>query len=84
MTTTTDRATYKFETSDAAWTFMRAMEAAKVQAGYPSYLTHTVQVSIATWMDRETADKAAGGAPCIDYEFKGAKIPEHIARILAT
>lgn len=71
-TSTTDIATYQFPSASAAWAFMHACQDAKVQPGYPSVDgRHTVMVAIKTWMDRETADRLANGAPCVAYNFAG-------------
>lgn len=70
----TDTATFRFESSAAAWAFMRGADAAGLLAGYPSTDgRHTVQVAIRTWHDREAADALAGGAPCSDYAFAVVK-----------
>jgi hypothetical protein len=72
-TTTTDTATYKFTTSDAAWAFMRVLDDAGVSAGFPGLRDFTVQVLVRTWIDREAADVFARviepGASVIDYQF---------------
>jgi hypothetical protein len=71
----TDIATYQFQSSDAAWSFMRACDAAKLQAGYPSLDEQpTVQVAIPTWMAREEADKLSCGAPVVGYMLKGESL----------
>jgi len=70
---TTDVVTYKFATRDAAWTFMRACDAAKLAAGFPALMSFTVEVGVATWMDREAADALAGSVP-VAYAFKGGAI----------
>jgi len=64
-----DCATYKFETSSAACSFIRALGAEGIKAGFPGLGDHTVQVAIPTWMARETADRVAGGAPVVAYKF---------------
>jgi len=65
-----DVATYRLGSRDAAWAFMRACDAAGLQAGFPSLRApYTVKVTVPTWMAREKADKLSGGAPVIDYEF---------------
>ncbi len=75
MKTTTNKAasdvaTYQFSDHSAAWQFMRDCQAAKVQPGFPSLDgLHRVMVAIGTWMDRETVDKLAKGAPCVAYTF---------------
>ena len=80
----TDVATYHLPTREAAWEFMTACDAAGISAGVPSLrspvgsTTRTVQVGIATWMDREKADALAasfnGGQPAVvtDYAFAGS------------
>lgn len=84
MKRTTDVATYSFggevsiEAQHAArtkaWGFMRACEAAKLSAGYPSLKApYTVQVGIATNSDRDVADALADGAPVVDYAFAGSE-----------
>jgi len=68
--TSTDRATYRFETRDAAWTFMRSCEALGIPAGFPGLTTYTVDVLLASWIDRVDADSLANGAPIVSYEFR--------------
>ena len=83
----TDVATYHLPTRDAAWEFMAACDAAGISAGYPSLRSpvgsttrtvRTVQVGLATQMDREKADALAasfnGGQPAVvtDYAFAGS------------
>ena len=64
-----DVATYAFATSAAAWTFMRACDAAGTMAGYPSVDgRNTVDVSIGTWMERNAVDAFAGAMP-VAYAF---------------
>ncbi len=58
---------------------MRACDAAGIMAGFPALVSHdirtpdarTVEVGIRTWMERQTADHLANGAPCISYKFAG-------------
>lgn len=65
----TDVAVYAFESSSAAWSFMRACDRDGLSAGFPSLDgKNTVRVSIPTWMARETADRAAGKSPA-EYHF---------------
>lgn len=66
--TTIDTATYRFPTSNAAWNFARACDAAKLQAGYPGLKEPTVKVQIPSCTAREEADRLAGSNP-VDYEF---------------
>jgi hypothetical protein len=71
-TAKTDIVTYQFQSSDAAWSFMRACDAAKFQAGYPSLDEQpTVQVAIPSWVAREELDKLARGATVVGYAFTG-------------
>lgn len=66
----TDTATFRFESSAAAWRFLRGCDAAGLVACFPSTDgRHTVQVLIPTWMARETADTLAAGAPLDSYAF---------------
>lgn len=63
-----DVATYQFGSHTAAWAFMRACDASGFQTGFPGPRI-TVQVEVRTWMDRETIDLIANGAPVVQYEF---------------
>lgn len=69
MKTTTETVIYQFATSDGAWAFMRACDAANVAAGFPGLLDYTVQVAVRSWRDRETTDALANGAPVVGYAF---------------
>lgn len=79
-----DRVTYQFETSGAAWSFMRACEAVKIAAGFPGLGRgerafvggskvegdlNAVTILVGTWMEREAADRLADGARVVGYEF---------------
>ncbi len=70
----TDTALYLLPSRAAAWEFMRACDAAGISAGFPSLTgigpARYVQVGIATWMQREEADRLAGpeGVMC-EYDF---------------
>lgn len=66
MKATKDKAKYRFESDEAAWAAMHAMNAAGIHACSPQSLT--IQVTICTWMEREKADEIAGSAP-IEYSF---------------
>ena len=65
-----DTATYRFSVASDAVDFRDACGLANLTAriavakGFA-----TVTVKLATWMDRETANRLAGGAPCVDYRF---------------
>ena len=73
ITRSTDVATYSFPSRSLAWAFMHAVDAAKLSAGFPSLTApYTVQVGIATNVDRETADSLANGAPVVAYDFAGS------------
>lgn len=70
--TTTDRATYTFPTSTAAWAFYRSCDGSGLSAGYPSLRApYTVQVLVASWVGREWADTWAKshGGECTAYAF---------------
>lgn len=68
-----DTATYAIGAHDTAWAFMRACDAAGLMAGFPSLDgRYTVKVSIRSWMDREAADKLAGGNKVVAYAFAGS------------
>jgi hypothetical protein len=72
-----DVATYQFSDHSAAWQFMRDCQSAKIQPGFPSLDSlNRVMVAIKTWMDRETADKLAKGAPCVAYMLAGQDYAE--------
>jgi hypothetical protein len=56
---------------------MRDCQSAKIQPGFPSLDSlNRVMVAIKTWMDRETADKLANGAPCVAYMLAGQAYAE--------
>jgi hypothetical protein len=73
----TDTATYLLPSRQAAWSFMKALDEAKISAGFPSLVSPTtlggpersVQVGIRSNLDRLAADKASGNAPVIAYDF---------------
>lgn len=72
-----DSATYSLPSREAAWEFMRAVDAAGGMAGFPSLraaegqpaASRTVQVAIRTCHEREAFDALANGAPVIEYRF---------------
>jgi hypothetical protein len=66
-----DVATYRFAGHSEAWAFMKRCDENKLGAGWPQ--DATVKVALATWMDRELADKLAAGAPVVDYQFASRK-----------
>ena len=56
-----DSITYIFADRQSAWDFMKACDAGKLLAGYPSLGSpYTVECSVRTWMDREALDKLMG------------------------
>lgn len=66
-----DIATYRFETPERAYSFLRKCDLGAIPASYSDDCT--ARVEIATRHDRVRADSLAGSAPYVAYEFCARK-----------